>query len=101
MKSMSFTVFSYNATVLLIQPNPWMDPIHVHLWAAGRFSGGFTHVIVRPIRPSVRRNCDNTSSRDTVRGGAIMGLVCRHVIDDVTTSRRCPSTRNAPGRSAG
>jgi len=49
---MSFTVFSYNATVLLIQPNPpnpshvlenatqpnptqsnpWMDPTHVHLW---------------------------------------------------------------------
>jgi len=45
---MSFTVFSYNATVLLIQPNvtqpitcagkcdltqpnPWMDPTHVHL----------------------------------------------------------------------
>ena len=52
MKSMSFTVFSYNATVLLIQPNPpnpshvlenatqpnptqpnpWMNPTHVHLW---------------------------------------------------------------------
>ena len=35
MKSMSFTVFSYNATVLLIQPNPtdpWMDQTHVHLW---------------------------------------------------------------------
>ena len=43
MKNMSFTVFSYNATVLLIQPNPshvlenaiqpnpWMDPTHVHL----------------------------------------------------------------------
>jgi len=35
---MSFTVFSYNATVLLIQhnptqPNPWMDPTHVHLWS--------------------------------------------------------------------
>jgi len=36
---MSFTVFSYDATVLLIQPNPtqsqpnpWMDPTHVHLW---------------------------------------------------------------------
>ena len=40
---MSFTVFSYNAAVLLIQPNPsrvlenatqpnpWMDPTHVHL----------------------------------------------------------------------
>jgi len=33
---MSFTVpvFSYNATVLLIQPNPWMDPTHVHLWCS-------------------------------------------------------------------
>ena len=42
---MSFTVFSYNATVLLIQPNtshmlenatqpnPSMDPTHVHLWS--------------------------------------------------------------------
>ena len=28
MKSMSFTVFSYNATVLLIQPNP-LNPSHV------------------------------------------------------------------------
>ena len=58
MKSMSFTVFSYNATILLIQPNPmqpttcagkcdptqpnatqpnpWMDPTHVHLWVNGR-----------------------------------------------------------------
>ena len=45
---MSFTVFSYNATVLLIQPNPshvlenatqpnpWMDPTHVHLWCEPR-----------------------------------------------------------------
>ena len=34
MKSMSFTVFNYtyNATVLVIQPNPRMDPTHVHLW---------------------------------------------------------------------
>ena len=38
---MSFTVFSYNATVLLIQPNPthhmcWKmrpNPTHVHLWS--------------------------------------------------------------------
>jgi len=56
MKSMSFTVFSYNATVglLLIQPNPtqpitcagkcnptqpipWMDPTHVHLWCTHDF----------------------------------------------------------------
>ena len=38
MKSMSFTVFSYNATVLLIQPNPthhmcWkMRPNPTHGW---------------------------------------------------------------------
>ena len=32
MKSMSFTVFSYNATVLLIQPNPthgWTQPMSI------------------------------------------------------------------------
>jgi len=32
MKSMSFTVFSYNATVLLIQPNPTQpNPTHVQI----------------------------------------------------------------------
>jgi len=54
MKSMSFTVFSYNATVLLIQPNPtqpnpWMDPTHVHLCLDA--------TATRPsVRPAVRRS---------------------------------------------
>jgi len=46
-KSMSFTVFSYNATVLLIQPNPSQvlenatqpNRTHAHLW----FSCCFSH----------------------------------------------------------
>ena len=49
---MSFTVFSYNATVLLIQPNPthgWTQPMSISAWTQQRRdrpSGG----------PSVRRS---------------------------------------------
>ena len=49
MKSMSFTVFSYNATVLLVQPNqpnPWMDPTHVYLWSINATRGGSSVYIV-------------------------------------------------------
>ena len=67
MKSMSFTVFIYSATVLLIQPNPthymcWkmrpnptqpnpcMDPTHVHLCArvitgSRKFDSDLSHIL--------------------------------------------------------
>jgi len=79
MKSMSFTVFSYNATVglLLIQPNPtqpitcagkcnptqpipWMDPTHVHLWCTHDFF--FTFCVLLDFVYFCTR-CERTSTQ--------------------------------------
>ena len=111
MKSMSFTVFSYNATVLLIQPNHhmcWkMQPNPTHGWTQPMSISDVSIIaqlhegrLIILGRPSWSAACEvvATSVSDDSQWASARRMFAAHSIDwqRVTPTRRWTLTRHGP-----